>query len=118
MLKIELGEIMEIYKKFVIMFSVSLAVFSGIVLTTEAFNTQPASQSQPIDYTSSEESYYTVKEHNGKIAVFNQNGVNPIHIFENPYVRDLPEYDRKLLKNGITVYSNEELLKILEDYDN
>ena len=42
----------------------------------------------------------------------------PIHTLDSPYVRDLPEYDRKLLETGIIAHSNAELLKILEDYDN
>lgn len=60
---------------------------------------------------------YMVKEHEGKISVFEYGEETPIYILDSPYVRDLPEYDRELLKHGIVAESAEELNKILEDYD-
>ncbi len=65
------------------------------------------------------ESYlYRVTEYNGKIAVFSQNAKTPLYILDSPYVRDLPEHDRELLRLGIIAESNTRLLEILEDYDN
>lgn len=60
---------------------------------------------------------YTVKEYNGKIAVFKGNNIKPLTVLEDTYVRDLPEKDRELLINGIVAHSETELNKILEDYD-
>lgn len=109
---------MKIYKKLVLMFSISLAVFSGIVLTTEAIYQPTEVTTTPKSNVSTTQTRYIVAEYQGKIAVFNEDNTTPIHVFESPYVRDLPKYDRELLTKGIVVESNTELLKILEDYDN
>lgn len=59
---------------------------------------------------------YVVKEIDGKIGVF-ENGKNvPIETLEKE-VEYLPEYDKKILKDGIFVENNQELNKILEDYE-
>ena len=59
---------------------------------------------------------YVIKEINGKIRVF-ENGKNtPIQTLEKE-VEYLPEYDKKILKDGIYVESNQELNKVLEDYE-
>ncbi len=60
---------------------------------------------------------YTVKQVDGKISVFKGDDKEPLYTLDSPYVRDLPEYDRMVLEQGITADSKEELLKILEDYD-
>lgn len=60
---------------------------------------------------------FTVKEHNGKIAVFQNGNDDPIKILDGPYVRDLPTHDRELLQNGIVVETETELIALLEDYD-
>ena len=61
---------------------------------------------------------FTVKEHNGKIAVFESDNANPLYVLDSPFIRDLPPADQELLKTGIKADTEEELLKILEDYDN
>ena len=60
---------------------------------------------------------YTVKEHRGRIAVFKAGNEAPELILDGVAVRDLPSYDRELLKNGIPAESEAELRRILEDYD-
>ncbi len=59
--------------------------------------------------------YYTIKEYNGKVAVFKNNEVNPTTVFES-YTSLLPEKDRQRLQNGIRVESKEELQKVIEDF--
>ncbi len=59
---------------------------------------------------------YLVKEVGGKINVF-ENGKNePIEILDKP-TNILPEYDQKLLKEGIYLENIEQLDRLLEDYD-
>lgn len=60
---------------------------------------------------------YTVKEHNGKISVFENGSAEPLYSLDSPFVRDLPIKDREILTKGINARNEEELLKILEDYD-
>ncbi len=59
--------------------------------------------------------FYTVKEHDGKIAVYKNYDTSPIEIYDS-YTSLLPEYDKKLLESGIVIYSKEELQRIIEDY--
>ena len=61
---------------------------------------------------------YTIKEHNGKIAVFEGNNTEPLMILDSPYIRDLPKSDQELLLKGIVARNKAELNKVLEDYDN
>lgn len=59
---------------------------------------------------------YLIKSYNGYIAVYYDSKGYPAWISDMP-VGSLREYDRKLLKNGITVESREALLQILEDLE-
>lgn len=61
------------------------------------------------------EDYYTVKEYQGKVAIFNNKSNLPLNIFDT-YVSTLPQHDRMLLEEGITIESTEELQRIIEDY--
>lgn len=95
-----------------------LTVFSAVVLSLDMAVKEPEIPETPgIKLSDTEPTGYIVKEHNGKIAVFSKDGTFPLHTFESPYVRDLPEYDQKLLKEGIIADTNTKLLEILQDYD-
>ena len=56
---------------------------------------------------------YTLKEYNGKIGVF-ENGAL-IYTLDT-YVFTLPQNDKKLLTDGITVSTEKELIELLEYY--
>lgn len=60
---------------------------------------------------------FVVKEIDGKIGVF-ENGKNKalIKTLERE-VEYLPDYDKKILKDGIYVETPQELNKVLEDYE-
>ncbi len=69
-----------------------------------------------IHFYDSEESYgYTLKEYNGKIAVFTDNADEPESIIDTD-INIFSDNDKVLLKNGITVYSVEELYRLIEDF--
>ena len=59
---------------------------------------------------------YLIKEHNGRIAVFESDNDEP-ELVLNILVKYLPDYDRGQMKQGITVKDYDELVKLLEDYD-
>lgn len=108
---------MKISKKIIITVTVALFIVSCYAFTFEALTPiQPATPAEPQN-TDTETNVYIVKEYNGKIAVFLSNSTAPLYVLDDPYVRDLPEYDREMLKNGIIANNNSELIKILEDYD-
>lgn len=85
-----------------------LCLFSAIYLTVDAI--EPKANQKP-------EIIYTVKDYDGKIAVFKSGSDTPEKVLDSPYIRDLPKYDQDLLKIGISAYSEEELNLILQDYD-
>ena len=99
----------------------SALVFSAVYLPLDVTNEpltyyyEPPAQS---NVQSAEEfKGYTVKEHNGKISVFENGSAEPIYTLDSPFVRDLPIKDREILTKGINARNEAELLKILEDYD-
>ena len=59
---------------------------------------------------------YLVKDVGGKINVFETGKNEPIEILDKP-TNILPEYDQKLLKEGIYLENIEQLDRLLEDYD-
>ncbi len=59
---------------------------------------------------------FTVKEYNGKIAVFETNNSFPLRIIDIDF-SSLPIKDRELLKKGITAPDDEHVSLILQDYD-
>lgn len=58
---------------------------------------------------------YIVKEYNGKIAVFEKGRDEPYRT-TNMSVNFLPDYDKKLLVNGIELQTQQEVDLLLEDY--
>lgn len=70
------------------------------------------SQDLPLD---SKSKGYKIKNYNGNIAVFNSESSSPLRI-TSVTVEELPPADQELLKKGIDVSSEEELITILEDY--
>ena len=58
---------------------------------------------------------FTLKEHNGKVGVYSEDGYL-IRTFEIE-VSTLPQEARTALKNGITLHSWRELIRLIEDYE-
>lgn len=58
---------------------------------------------------------YTIKEYEGKIAVFKNSDKKPFTVYD-AYTSLLPEQDRQRLKNGIEVDNTTDLQRIIEDY--
>lgn len=59
---------------------------------------------------------FLVKEDSGVIKVFKNGDKTPINVIDKE-VEYLPEYDQNMLKNGIYLYSSDDLNKVLEDYE-
>ena len=59
------------------------------------------------------ETLYLIKEFNGKIGIFENDAL--IYTLD-VYIFTLPKKDQKLLSEGISVSSKEELYKIIEEY--
>ena len=72
-------------------------------------------ETPPITETAFVESEnYTVKEHFGKIGIFEEGAQTPLTVLD-VYVFTLPEADRILLSEGFTV-DRSSLQSVIEDY--
>lgn len=58
---------------------------------------------------------YILREYNGKTAVFEKGRELPVFI-EDIFIDNLPEKDRKALREGIILSSPEELQSLIEDF--
>lgn len=65
---------------------------------------------------SAEESCYILKEHNGKIALFRENSLSPIAVYETPPSALYPA-DAALLAEGIRVKTDSEIARLIEDLE-
>ena len=61
------------------------------------------------------EEKYLMKSYGGKLAVFRFHEDHPLLIFD-VYVSTLPEYDQRLLQEGIPAEGDEQLTRLIEDY--
>ena len=100
-------EVSKIKRKIIAAVLLAAAILGGI----SARNAQKAADPQRADGCA-----YVVKEYNGMIAVF-QNGSNlPDEILDCP-LDSLPPEEVQRLKNGIPVFSEQELQKLIEAFD-
>lgn len=67
------------------------------------------------DENTKHQEIYTIREYEGRVAVFKNTDKVPFAIYE-AYTSLLPEQDRQKLKNGIQVDNTTDLQKIIEDY--
>ncbi len=108
---------MKISKKLIITICIAIAIISCYALTFTALSAPAESNSSESESAPQSNVIYKVAEFEGKIAIFIEGNAQPVEILSAPFIRDLPEYDQRLLKEGIIANSNQELLRILEDYD-
>ena len=69
---------------------------------------------EPQESETESELYCILREYQGKIGVFLENG-DLVEVLEIQ-IKTLPQADQDLLREGITVYYREDLESILEDY--
>ena len=113
-------------KQFVLSMAVIMAICVILFLTiflmlnnriTKLHETKPNEQQPVFNETASDETEaddeYVIKEFDGKIGVF-KNG--DFQYMIDVYVFTLPEYDKKLLSQGIKVSSEQELNDVLSSY--
>lgn len=78
---------------------------------------QDTAKAQPTErqQTTVDSDIYIVKDYNGKVAVFYEGEDKPMRLTEQQ-VEALPQTDRDMLKEGVTVEGKEALRRLLEDY--
>ncbi|MBR3767182.1 MAG: BofC C-terminal domain-containing protein [Clostridia bacterium] len=65
--------------------------------------------------TDNKNEYYLLKEYDGKLAVFSENGTSLLEITDVD-INIFPEDDKKSLQEGIKAYSEDELYRLIEDF--
>lgn len=96
---------------FILIFTLTftlLTVIFGITVSATGKNTP--------NVTSSYETFYILKEYEGRPAVFKNGESDPLYTLE-VFISQLPERDKKRIKNGISADTLEEILQIAEDYE-
>lgn len=96
-----------------------VAVMITLFLTMNADKYEKDASTQSVSsFSSSEEAkpIYVMQSSNGIIGVYNYGEEYPIKLI-NVEVKELPEADQNLLNSGIKIYSNEELTRLIEDYN-
>ena len=83
------------------------------VIDDENIPTFDENINEPQDDTTHEEIQYMLKEYNGKIGVYENNAL--VYTIDT-YVFTLPEIDKRLLNDGIKVFSKMELYELIEEY--
>lgn len=58
---------------------------------------------------------YTLSEYDGKLALFKRGYSMPVEIYD-VYLSSLPDSEQSKIKDGISAESDDEILKIIEDY--
>lgn len=69
----------------------------------------------PPPETTSPSPLYTLSQYDGKLALFKRGYSMPIEIYE-VYLSSLPQDEQSKIKSGISAQTDEEILKIIEDY--
>ncbi len=90
-----------------------LSLFCFIILFVSINNDIKRRELQ--DYSHIVQDYYTIKEYEGKIAVY-KNDENKPYVIYDAYVSLLPQQDILRLKKGIVTDDKEYLQKVIEDY--
>jgi len=85
--------------------------------TEETISSLPALASAETEQSSQPipQAKYLMKNHGGRLAVFSPQEESPLLIFD-VYISTLPEYDQKLLQEGIPAQGEEQLTRLIEDY--
>ena len=110
------SQIMKIYQGLIVLFILIFAVMTMyLLIISKKIEKIVDNNVQDVfeEVVSTEKTVYTVKEYNGKIAIYENEAL--IYTLDR-YVFTLPEYDKKLLSSGIVVSTEEELYKIIEEY--
>jgi len=81
-------------------------------------NSYPSTVTNSFFSQKEEKEFYTIKTTpEGKVGVYKSQMDEPVLVFHEILLMALPKFDRQLLKDGITVYSDEELYALIEDID-
>lgn len=76
----------------------------------------PGASWKPPEQTAAQLSCYVLREYNGSVALFSDDGTEPIAQYSTP-IADVNPADAALLKEGIRLRGLTEVSRLLEDLD-
>ncbi len=88
--------------------------FGKMIVLTAAFSL--ASQTITLAGASADAVYFILCEYNGKIALMEEGGEEPIAVYKTP-ISSLYPADAELLREGIRLKNRAELSRLIEDLD-
>lgn len=97
---------------------VKIFLIVSAILTSMMFFTSVIINKTSIAETSTQNDeiiYYTLKEYKGYIALFTGENNEPTEVFDTE-VNSLSDYDKNLMKEGITEYSYNAIRNRIEDF--
>lgn len=96
-------------RRILLLIAIPLAVLSAAIAAGVMLN-------RPVDaITETPLPKYILSSYNGMVAVFVPEDDAPTYVTQTP-VSCLPSSDRKVIKEGLPIYTEEELTRLLEDY--
>lgn len=107
--------ILKFYKMPLFIFILLTLTITSYSFVLKFFVVNYAKRNVPEQTTFTNSVSYTLKDYNGKIAIFFDNNKSPSKVYDC-YTSLLPREDRTAIESGITVYSKEDLIKLIEDY--
>lgn len=85
---------------------IAAVTMTALVLTASVISVQAGKD---------KEKSLVLKEHNGCVTLFENEEIS--RVYDEIVISVLPESDRRLLKEGISIENEEQLASIIEDYD-
>ena len=102
-----------------ILFSLFLSLVGIFIINLSIYSREPIYSVIASEYTESSalqrKPIYIMKESDGKIAIFDADTGN-IQKTLDVYIFTLPQRDKEYLKEGILIFSEQELYSLIEDY--
>lgn len=92
----------------------SVLLFAVFVATAFSLGAKYEKVTPPPE-TTSPSPLYTLSQYDGKLALFKRGYSMPVEIYE-VYLSSLPQAEQSKIKSGISAQTDEEILKIIEDY--
>ena len=98
-------------KKLIVIAGVLMAVYLAVVTVADARADQPPAASAA--YEDTQENVWIIGAYGGRVAVFRG---GELYLRTGTDLSSLPKSDRNRIGSGITVYSETELKRLLQDF--
>lgn len=102
-------------KHYILIVIISIISVAAIISNSVALVSKTQDERTVEETTSKIRTTYTLKNYKGQLALFIGDSEKPAKIYEI-FTDSLPEADKKILSEGISTTSEEEIIKLVEEY--